>query len=364
MSQAELDRISVEAGEEDVYSGEPSSPQAQLLLRAKHSKSPHTSSPGSALDTSDGEIGRGTAGSPGSVMQSVARKPASAGVPPAFRSTQGISQDELDNLCRSTPAPSGEELWQADEPSSPQADQLRRAKAQHRVTGSGVSGGSGGRREDRSEEVHMQGGASAASASQHPTFRDGFTQNELDSMSRSSPIPVGDADEVSPPTATQMRRAKRANQQASRHAEPSMPEFPESIGLEGSGIYEEDHQEQPSSPCAAQIRRAKKMAQSHSGSSPGSTAYQEDLSPGGNATFERPPQGGITQAELDAFSRSYSVGEEDQWQGEAPSSPAAQQLRRPKRNGGTPPRVAWAQDSIGVGQEDPNAFSRSQGSQR
>lgn len=177
-------------------------------------------------------------------------------------------------------------------------------------------------------------------------------------MSRSSPIPVGDPDEVSSPTATQMRRAKRTNQQASRHAELSMQEFSDGTGLEGSGIYEEQLQEEPSSPCAAQIRHAKKLAQSHSGSSPGSTAYHEDSSPGSAPAFERLPQGGISQAELDAFSR-HSVGEEDQWQGEAPSSPAASQLRRAKRgNQGTPPRAAWPQDSMGLGQEDPNSFGR------
>jgi len=354
MLQGDLDRICVEAGDENGLS-EPSSPVAQLLLRAKHSKSVN-SSPGSALDTSDGDIGRATIGSVASA-QSITRKVASSGSPLAFSGTQGISQDELDNLSRSVHAPSGEELWQAEEPSSPQADQLRRAKAQARVTGHGFPG----RHEESSSEVYHVS-VKAAGGSQPVMGRDGFTQNELDSLSRASSrtaqVPVGNVDEVSSPTATQLRRAKRSAQQASRQADLSVADFAESIGLEGSGSYEEGHQEEPSSPCAAQIRRAKKMAQSHSGSSPASTAYHEDSSPGSASAIERRPHG-ITQAELDAFSRYHSVGEEEPWQGEAPSSPLAQQLRRAKRNGGTPPRAGWAHDSTSLGQDDLSAFPRS-----
>lgn len=112
-------------------------------------------------------------------------------------------------------------------------------------------------------------------------------------------------DEPSSPQAAQLRRARRMQQSAGSAEGP--PDY-------ARGCYGE---EEPSSPQAAQIRRAKRIAQGHSGSRSSTCSPPQEL------------HEGIIQDELDAISLEPPAGDLRQL-GE-PTSPQARLLLRHKR---------------------------------
>merc|ERR1711879_23785 len=95
------------------------------------------------------------------------------------------------------------------------------------------------------------------------------------------------------------------------------------------GVFRQD--EQPSSPMAAQIRRAKRMAQCSNSGSTSSRSPQQQQQP--YAMQEGIQQeGGINQAQLDRLCEGYALPPEGElWQQEQPSSPQAQKLLRQRR---------------------------------
>jgi len=285
--QEELDALCLE-GPESPWGNEPSSPQASQLFSVKRVS--RTPSPRSGPDTSDGELRYGASGSTSSTQSS--RYPQAGGAsqqqapqsipggltqqeldacirsdgPPAQASLRqgegGLGQEELDSIALSAEITPGEQIWNHQEPSSPQAAQLRRRRQEAQRTNPG-------------QVAHGQG--------------------ERLPEAGTMPDSLANARPAQPPPSSE---------------EPFFGE-------------------EPSSPQAAQMRRVKHMSQQSSGRE--SPDRVEDRLV--DSRFS-PPEGGISQAQLDAVSRSLRQpapeGEEWAESGE-PSSPQSRHMLNVKR---------------------------------
>uniref|UniRef100_A0A7S1A3H5 Uncharacterized protein n=2 Tax=Noctiluca scintillans TaxID=2966 RepID=A0A7S1A3H5_NOCSC len=365
---------------------EPSSPQAEQMrrkkcssLRAKH----QVGGAGSAQSTGDelvaapetahelrerlvgptGAFGAEEPSSPQAEQTRRAKRYAQGRVAPDTRpeaqgalhggpevSTDGFTQEELDSMLRSGQAVSAEGgPWQ-EEPSSPDAAQMRRAKRH----GSGVSrsqpsngsawvqsggvgndsargcpggvgndvgrGYQGGFSNDYApappavlQGDHARGCVEAWPESSAPTASsDGLNQQELDTLSWQHGYQTEPPDSPDSPQAQKILNAKRKVQAQSSYQGGGLVALPEAVGsVEGLTQGELDSLAQGSSPTNER-------------------SYIDDsfASRSASMTASREPAGGLTQDELDALARQFSP---TGVQPDSPDSPMSQQILNSKR---------------------------------
>lgn len=220
----------------------------------------------------------------------------------------GLQQDELDTLSRPLHQ---QEQPTGDEPSSPQASQMRRRKQAAQ------------QRQD-SGELWQQQAQHTAQPQQMPYGHEGAEQNEPSS-----------------PQAAQLRRRK----QAAQHRHEAQLEQPQSQQAwqprqtQYQDVEAEGADAEPSSPQAEQIRRAKRSAQQreaakqHPGGGQSLSHYRS--APRATGKGSGPAAGGMAQDELDSFSTwAAEGGGEEGYGGAEPSSPQSRQLLKIKRQAG------------------------------
>lgn len=223
-------------------------------------------------------------------------------------STEGFTQEELDSMLRSGQAVSAEGgPWQ-EEPSSPDAAQMRRAKRH----GSGVSRSQPSNGSAWVQGDQARGCVEAWPESSAPTASDGLNQQELDTLSRQHGYQTEPPDSPDSPQAQKILNAKRKVHAQSSFQGGGRLALPEASGsVEGLTQGELDSLAQGSSPTNER-------------------SYIDDsfASRSASMTASREPAGGLTQDELDALARQFSP---TGVQPDSPDSPMSQQILNSKR---------------------------------
>lgn len=250
-------------------------------------------------------------------------KPGQAPTLPACSGGQGsgLQQAILDSICNAVPQerPYGAQI--VEEPSSPQAAQLRRVKR----TSQGSASVDSDEYAAHSQPYQIRSGQGIDALLMKHRGEDHFL-NEAQFEEGTGDFFVSADDEPSSPQASQLRRVRRSPcGSTSLGADDRNAHAHASLFHEGYAQERYAWQQEPSSPQAEQIRRAKRR--SHPSGSLSSPSQQ-----GSPASRFEVSVTGITQEQLDALSHQmdHPCGGET-WSPEEPSSPQARYLVRTKR---------------------------------